>query len=184
MILAFQIVRRYTKYTIRDEALQMLRQIVTVSLLVNLFLLGCEVFKEFYSDSVHTSAARYLLFGLHGHDALVPWIWSAIAAEIVAAFILIVPPLARKMSLLNAACILSFLGIWIEKGHGADCSRFFTDPAGGNCRVFPYCAGNPHHDRHLGFQRADRLMAAASGATHTVRHSAAYCCGCTEPATA
>jgi molybdopterin-containing oxidoreductase family membrane subunit len=137
MILAFQIVRRFTKYTIRDEALQMLRQIVTVSLLVNLFLLGCEVFKEFYSDSVHTSAARYLLFGLHGHDALVPWIWSAIAAEIVAAFILIVPPLARKMSLLNAACILSFLGIWIEKGMGLIVPGFLPTPLGEIVEYFP-----------------------------------------------
>jgi len=118
MIVAFQIVGRYTKYRIRDEALQMLRQVVTISLLVNLFLLGCEVFKEFYSDSVHTSAARYLLFGLHGHVALVPWIWSAIVAEVVAAFILIVPPLARKKFFLNGACVLAFVGSGSKRAWG------------------------------------------------------------------
>jgi molybdopterin-containing oxidoreductase family membrane subunit len=66
MIVAFQVIRRYTKYAIGDEALRILRQIVTVSLLVNLFLLGCEAFKEFYAESVHSSSARYLFFGLDG----------------------------------------------------------------------------------------------------------------------
>ncbi len=64
MIVAFQVIRRYTNYKIDDEALRILRQIVTVSLLVNLFLLGCEAFKEFYAESVHSSSARYLFLDL------------------------------------------------------------------------------------------------------------------------
>ncbi len=137
MIIAFQVIRRYTRYSISDEALQILRHIVTISLLVNLFLLGCEVFKEFYSDSGHTSSARYLFFGLHGHRALVPWIWMAIVAEIVASVILIVPPLARKMPLVNFACILAFLGIWCEKGMGMVVPGFLPTPLGEIVEYFP-----------------------------------------------
>ncbi|MCP4715669.1 MAG: polysulfide reductase NrfD [Deltaproteobacteria bacterium] len=137
MIIAFQIIRRYSRYSISDEALRILRHIVTISLMVNLFLLGCEVFKEFYSDSGHTSSARYLFFGLHGHHRLVPWIWTAIIAETVAGVILIVPHLAQKMWLLNLACILAFFGIWIEKGMGMIIPGFLPTPLGEIVEYFP-----------------------------------------------
>ncbi len=137
IIIVFQQVRRYTNIEIRDEALQLLRQIVTISLLVNLFLLGCELFKEFYSDSVHTSSARYLFFGLHGKGGLVPYIWAAIISEVIAACILIVPSFARNLNLLNIACILAFFGIWIEKGMGLIIPGFLPTPLGEIVEYFP-----------------------------------------------
>ena len=137
MIVTFQIIRRYTRYNISDEALHLLRQIVTIALLFNLFLLGCEVFKEFYSDSLHSSSAKYLFFGLHGHTALVPWIWFAVVMEILAAVILIVPTMARSMPLVNVACILSFSGIWIEKGMGLIVPGFLPTPLGEIVEYFP-----------------------------------------------
>jgi len=88
MIVAFQIIRSLTGYHIGDRVFVLLRQIVTISLVISLFLLGCEVFKEFYSQSLHSASARYLFFGLHGHHALVPWIWSALAMEFGAVAIL------------------------------------------------------------------------------------------------
>ncbi|MDX9753354.1 MAG: NrfD/PsrC family molybdoenzyme membrane anchor subunit [bacterium] len=130
MILAFQIIRKTTKYHIGDEALHLLRQIVTVSLLVNLFLLGCEVFKEFYSASLHMSSAKYLFFGLHGHDALVPWIWTALTLEMIAAIILVVPKTAKRFFWLNIACAFSIIGIWIEKGLGLIVPGFLPTPLG------------------------------------------------------
>ncbi len=130
MILAFQIIRRITGYHIGDRSLHLLRQIVTVSLLVNLFLLGCEVFKEFYSASLHMSSAKYLFFGLHGHNALVPWIWTALVMEFIAATILIIPRLAYQISWLNVACVLSIVGIWIEKGLGLIVPGFLPTPLG------------------------------------------------------
>src|SRR5210317_1435051 len=75
MFITFQIIRRLSNYNISDEALRLLRQIITVSLMINLFMVGCEVFKEFYAESAHSSSARYLFFGLHGHNTLVPYIW-------------------------------------------------------------------------------------------------------------
>ena len=137
MILAFQVIRHYTNYKIDDEALRILRQIVTVSLLVNLFLLGCEAFKEFYAESVHSSSARYLFFGLEGYTQLRSWIWFAIVIETIAGVILITPSLAKTMLYTNAACILAFVGIWIEKGMGMIVPGFLPTPLGEIVEYFP-----------------------------------------------
>ena len=51
IILALQIIRRVTTYAVSDKALLTLRSIVQVSMLINLFLLANEVFKEFYTDN-------------------------------------------------------------------------------------------------------------------------------------
>ena len=130
MIVAFQFIRRYTGYNITDGALQFLRQVVSVALFINLFLLGCEAFKEFYAASSHSASAQYLFFGLHGHYKLVPWIWTAITIEAIAAAILVIPRIAQQMKYLNTACILSFVGIWIEKGMGMIIPGFIPTPLG------------------------------------------------------
>jgi len=137
MFITFQIIRRYTHYKISDDALKLLRQIVTISLMINLFLVGCEAFKEFYAESSHSSSARYLFFGLHGHDVLVPWIWFAILIESIAAFIFLVPTLTKKITLANIACFLSIIGIWIEKGPGMVVSGFVPTPLGEIVEYFP-----------------------------------------------
>ncbi|MDX1777533.1 MAG: NrfD/PsrC family molybdoenzyme membrane anchor subunit [Thermodesulfobacteriota bacterium] len=140
MFITFQIIRNYTNYKISDDALRLLRQIVTISLLINLFLVGCEAFKEFYAESTHASSARYLFFGLHGHDMLVPWIWFAIFIETIAAIIFITPPLARKWVFSNIACVFAIVGIWIEKGPGMVVSGFGPTPLGEIVEYFPTLA--------------------------------------------
>jgi molybdopterin-containing oxidoreductase family membrane subunit len=130
LIIAFAILTRVTPMKVSDKAINLLRHIVTFSLFINLFLLSCEAFKEFYSDSFHTASAQYLFFGLHGADALVPWIWTAITMEVIAATILIVPPVARHRIFLNVACLLAIVGIWIEKGMGLIIPGFTPTPLG------------------------------------------------------
>lgn len=134
LIIAFQIIRHFTGYQISDRAIHILRNIVTASLLINLFLLACEAFKEFYAFSSHGSSARYLFFGLesHGHyyHGLVPWIWAAIIMEVAAATILIIPPVARRIAYLNVACVLANIGIWFEKGMGLVVPGFVPSPQG------------------------------------------------------
>jgi len=77
-----------------------------------------EVFVEFYTGGSHTSSARYLYFGLHEHNALVPWIWSSVVMTVIAALIMLRPGIQERRWLLNTACVLAFVGIWIEKGMG------------------------------------------------------------------
>jgi molybdopterin-containing oxidoreductase family membrane subunit len=137
LIITFQVLARVTELRVSEKALYFLRQVVTASLLINLFLLSCEMFKEFYSGSLHNASAKYLFFGLHGHNQLVPWIWSAIGMEIVAATILVVPPIARKHVLLNLACVFSIIGIWIEKGMGLVVPGFIPSPLGNIVEYVP-----------------------------------------------
>jgi molybdopterin-containing oxidoreductase family membrane subunit len=129
IILALQIIRRVTDYRITDKALLTLRGIVQVSMLINVFLLANEVFKEFYSGNLHVISSKYLYLGLHGHHALVPWIWTAITFNLIA-MILLVLPLSRSLRWLNVTCVLSIVGIWIEKGMGLVIPGFVPTPLG------------------------------------------------------
>jgi molybdopterin-containing oxidoreductase family membrane subunit len=129
IILALQIIRRFTHYRITDKALLTLRSIVQVSMIINVFLLINEVFKEFYSGNLHVASAKYLFLGLHGHHALVPWIWTAVAFNLIAMFLLILP-LSRSLKWLDVACVLCIVGIWIEKGMGLVIPGFIPTPLG------------------------------------------------------
>ena len=121
--------RMTERLMITDRGLLMLRNIVQVSMIINVFLLACEVFKEFYSGTAHGVSAKYLFFGLHGHNALVPWIWTAIGFNLIA-MVLLVLPLSRGLKYLNVACVLSIVGIWIEKGMGLVIPGFIPTPLG------------------------------------------------------
>ncbi len=129
IILTLQVIRAMTTYPVADKAIQLLRGIVTVALSINMFLLGSEVFTEFYTGAAHSVSARYLFFGLHGHNALVPWIWTAVALN-MAALIVLCTPAARRLWVLNLACVAMIVGIWIEKGMGLIVPAFVPSPLG------------------------------------------------------
>jgi molybdopterin-containing oxidoreductase family membrane subunit len=129
IILALQIIRRVTDYQISDRALLTLRSIVQVAMLINVFLLINEVFKEFYSGNLHVASSKYLYVGLHGHQALVPWIWTAIGFNVVA-MVLLVLPISKSLRWLNLTCVLCIVGIWIEKGMGLVIPGFIPTPLG------------------------------------------------------
>ncbi len=118
VVLALQLVRRFTTFHVGDGALRTLVKIMRVSVLLNLFMVLSEVFTEFYSGGSHTASAKYLYFGLHGHDGLVPWIWTAIALNVVAAVLLLVSDTEKHLRWISLACVLTFVGVWIEKGMG------------------------------------------------------------------
>lgn len=117
------------RVAISDRALLTLRSVVQVSMLINVFLLLNELFKEFYSESLHGASARYLFLGLHGHHALVPWIWTAMVFNLTA-MVLLVLPVSQSLRYLNVACVLAIVGIWIEKGMGLVVPGFIPSPLG------------------------------------------------------
>ena len=129
IILALQVIRRVTHYTISNKALLTLRGIVQVSMIINVFLLLCEVFTEFYAGGLHIISTRYLYLGLHQYHALVPWIWTAIAFNLTAMFLLLLP-VSRSLKWLNVTCALCIVGIWIEKGMGLVIPGFVPTPLG------------------------------------------------------
>jgi Ni/Fe-hydrogenase subunit HybB-like protein len=130
MIIGFQIVRKVTHYPIRQSVIDLLAIIIAVSLQITLFFLGAELFTEFYNEGEHAQSLRYLFFGLHGRNALSPWIWTAIAMLVIAVTILMIHPLRRNVLLLNLACVLTIAGIWIEKGMGLVIPGFVPTPLG------------------------------------------------------
>jgi Ni/Fe-hydrogenase subunit HybB-like protein len=129
IILTLQIVRRFTSHQVNDEALFTLRRIVQVAMVINMFLLACEVFTEFYTDSTHVASARYLYFGLQGKTALVPWIWTAVGMNLIATVLLLLPA-SRSLKALNVICVMLIVGIWIEKGMGLIIPAFVPTPLG------------------------------------------------------
>ena len=129
IILTLQVVRRFTGHEVKDEALLTLRRIMQVAMVISVFMLACEVFTEFYTDSTHVASAQYLFFGLHGQNALVPWIWTAVGMNVLAMIFLVLPA-SRGLKVLNAACVLSIVGIWIEKGMGLIIPAFVPTPLG------------------------------------------------------
>lgn len=116
------IILSYLKYVLKrpidDGPRRLLINIVRVTVLVNLVMVASEVFTEFYTGGAHTASAKYLFIGLHGHTALVPWIWTAIVFNLVAAVLFLSPWVMRNTPLLLVACVLAFVGAWIEKGMG------------------------------------------------------------------
>ena len=121
--------RMSERLMITDHALLTLRSIVQVAMIINVFLLANEVFKEFYSGNLHVASSKYLFLGLHGHNALVPWIWTAVALNVIG-MVLLILPISRSLRWLDVACVCCILGIWIEKGMGLVIPGFIPTPLG------------------------------------------------------
>ena len=128
--LVLLIIRSATTYKIEDGAINKLRIIIIVSAIINLIMLFSEIFKEFYLPTHHSLPAIYLYFGLKGHNALVPWIWSGIGMNLLGTIALIWNPGKNKSIVLVPACILLFIGIWIEKGMGLIVPGLVPSPLG------------------------------------------------------
>ncbi len=130
IILLFQLVRRYTGFHVKNEALFKIAEMIAIAMAINLFLLGAEFFKELYSDTHHLSPMEYLYVGLQGKGRLVPWIWTAFAFNVTAFVIFLLPFTRKRFITLNIGCILIITGIWIEKGMGLIIPGFIPAPLG------------------------------------------------------
>jgi Ni/Fe-hydrogenase subunit HybB-like protein len=118
LIVALHAIQRLMRLPIPDGAIDTLTSILRVTIWINLFLLASEVFTQFYTGGTHAASARYLYLGLEGKTGLVPWIWTAIAFNLSAAVLLVSRATHRRREWVLVACVLTFVGIWIEKGMG------------------------------------------------------------------
>lgn len=118
LIVTMFILRRIANIEIPGRPIRTLVQIVRITVIINLIMFGSELFTEFYTGGHHATHATYLLFGLHGSSALVPWTWAAILLNVVAAVLIWHPAALRNMWLVIGACVAAFIGVWIEKGMG------------------------------------------------------------------
>jgi len=128
IILCF-IIKKFAKYDAGKEAIQTLAKIITYALIANVFFLICEVFVAFYSNiPEHMDHLKYLYVGLHGHGILVPWMWASVILMVVAIILLVNPESRKNETTLLIACVLLFIGTWIDKGLGMISGGFVPNP--------------------------------------------------------
>jgi Ni/Fe-hydrogenase subunit HybB-like protein len=130
IIIIFQIIRKVSDIKLEDEALFKVAELIAYAMFLNLFLLGSELFKEYYSNSIHMAPVEYLFQGLHGHNLLMPWIWAAMTMNVIAFIIFLIPQTRKRLTTLNLGCIFVIIGVWIEKGLGFVIPGFVPDPLG------------------------------------------------------
>ena len=129
LILCCLIIRRVSNFDPGRQQIQSLAKIVAYAICVNVFFFLCEVFVAFYSNiPEHMDHIKYLFVGLHGHGAYVPWMWASMILMLLG-IILTVNPITRKNEgVLAVACVVIFLGTWIDKGLGMIAGGFTPSP--------------------------------------------------------
>jgi Ni/Fe-hydrogenase subunit HybB-like protein len=129
LILLCMIVRKLTKFDPGKEQIQSLAKVVAYAITVNVFFFLCEVFVVFYSGiPEHMDHIKYLFVGLHGHGALVPWMWASMILMVVSIILLVNPVTRKNETVLVVACITVFIGTWIDKGLGMISGGFVPNP--------------------------------------------------------
>lgn len=118
LLVLFQVLRRTTGLEIKDEAISKIAELMAYTMFVNLFLLGAELFKEYYSATEHLRYTQYFWGGIGTHRALVPYAWTGLACSLIAFLLFLVPRTRHHPVTLNVGCVLIFAGVYIEKGMG------------------------------------------------------------------
>ncbi|GMV19851.1 MAG: polysulfide reductase NrfD [Polyangiaceae bacterium] len=130
LIMLFTVIKHFTKLNVKQSVFDYFLYVLRIAMPINLFLVGCEIFQEFYTGSLHSASAYYLYFGLHGHAMLPAFIWTAVAFNVCATIVFLVPKLRQNTKLMYAACGLTVVGIWTEKGMGLIFPGFVPNPLG------------------------------------------------------
>jgi molybdopterin-containing oxidoreductase family membrane subunit len=118
LLIVLQVLRRFTRFEIKDEALWKIGELMAYAVFLNLFLHGAEAFKEYYSRTEHLLYTRYWFQGLDGHRTLVPYAWTAVSLNLLALLLLIRPKTRRHVLTLNIGAVATYAGCYIEKGMG------------------------------------------------------------------
>jgi molybdopterin-containing oxidoreductase family membrane subunit len=118
VIMLLEVVRWTRGLAFGEGPIRTLARVLRVTVLLNLFMLGSELFTALYSGGTHAAAVKYLFFGSHGKHALVPYIWTAVALNVASAVLLHLPRSRTSKRWLIAGCACAFVGIYLEKGMG------------------------------------------------------------------
>jgi Ni/Fe-hydrogenase subunit HybB-like protein len=131
LILLALLLRRFTRFDVGWEAIRKLAVIVTYAMAINVFLVLMELFTALYGDMPHhVHAFEYLFVGLHGHDALVPWMRTGAVMSAVAVVLLLIPRIRQNETMLALLCLIVIAAIWIEKGLAMIVTGFIPSPLG------------------------------------------------------
>ncbi|PID40225.1 MAG: menaquinol oxidoreductase [Proteobacteria bacterium] len=129
LILLCLFIRRFTNFDPGREQIQTLAKTVAYAICINVFLFLCEVFVGFYSNIPgHMDHIKYLFVGLHGHGALVPWMWASMILMGAGIVLTVIPATRKNETSLTVACVVIILGTWIDKGLGMISGGFVPNP--------------------------------------------------------
>jgi Ni/Fe-hydrogenase subunit HybB-like protein len=129
LILLCLFIRRFTNFDPGKEQIQALAKTVAYAICINVFFFLCEVFVAFYSQIPgHTTHLKYLFVGLHGHGALVPWMWASMILMAIGIILTVTPATRKNETSLMIACFVIIMGTWIDKGLGMISGGFVPNP--------------------------------------------------------
>jgi len=137
LLVALQLLRRFTRFEIKDEAIWKIAELMAYAMFLNLFLHGAEAFKEYYSDTEHLLYTRYWFQGIGEHRTLVPYAWTAVALNVGAFLVFIMPAARRNPVTLNLGCFATYAGCYIDKGMGLIIPGLTPDTLGEIYVYFP-----------------------------------------------
>jgi molybdopterin-containing oxidoreductase family membrane subunit len=129
LVLLCLFIRKTTKFDPGKEQIQSLGLTVAYAICINVFFFLCEIFVAFYSQiPEHMDHIKYLFVGLHGHGALVPFMWTSMSLMVIGIILTVNPVTRKNETTLAVACALIIAGTWIDKGLGMISGGFVPNP--------------------------------------------------------
>lgn len=130
LLILFQILRRTTKFEIKDEAIWKIAELMVYAMFIYIFFTIAELFKEFYSGTEHILYWKYLLFGIGDHKEIVPYSWSSIIMGCIAFVLFLIPKTRKNFLTLNIGAFLIYGSVYVEKGIALIIPAFTPDVLG------------------------------------------------------
>lgn len=130
LIILFQILRKTTKFEIKNEEIWRIAELMVYAMFIYLFFTLSELFKEFYSDTEHIHYWKYLLFGIGDNKEIIFYSWSSIIMGSIAFVLFLIPRTRKNLITLNIGAVLIFFSVYIEKGMALIIPGFTPDAIG------------------------------------------------------
>ena len=130
LIILFQILRKITKFEIKDEAIWTIAELMVYAMFIYLFFTVAELFKEFYSGTENILYWKYLLFGIGENHEIVIYSWSSIIMGSIAFLLFLIPSTRKNFLTLNIGAVLIYGSVYIEKGIALIVPGFTPDTLG------------------------------------------------------
>jgi len=139
LILLCLLLRQLTGYDVGSKAISALGVIVSYAMIVNVFFLLMELFTSFYSQIPSLVEHFQIMYtGARGPASLLLFSGRLSLALMAAALLLLlIPGTRRNERTLAAACVLTFLSLWMDKGVCLVVLGFMPSPLGAVTRYVP-----------------------------------------------
>lgn len=130
LLILFQILRKITRFEIKDEAIWKIAELMVYAMFIYLFFTLVELFKEFYSGTEHILYWKYLLFGIGDNREIVVYSWSSIIMGFIAFILFLIPVTRKNFTTLNIGAVLIYSSVYVEKGIALIIPGFTPDVLG------------------------------------------------------